>query len=72
MTFDSRSTLIERELRAAVEKRCNEVVAQLSTGSGVTSFEDYRRLTGYVGAFTEVVQMIDEVRAKISKQEGSR
>jgi hypothetical protein len=72
MNFDHNKTLWERELRSSVEKRCGEIIQQLSTGSGVTSIEDYRRLTGYVAAFAEVLEMLDAVRTKLTKQESSR
>ncbi len=72
MNFDHGRTLLERELRAAIESRANQIIGQLSTGNGVTSIEDYRRLTGYVAAFTEVLEMLDAVRVKLQKQEGNR
>lgn len=72
MEFDGGRTLWERELRASVENRANQIIGQLSTGNGVASIEDYRRLTGYVAAFTEVLDMLDAVRAKLIRQEGNR
>lgn len=72
MNFEYQSTLLERELRTTVEERMAEIVRQLSTGDGVKSFEDYRRLTGYVAAFTEMLGMMDLVRERLTKKEAGR
>ena len=70
MQLEFNRTLIEREIRSDVEKRLSEIIEQISKGNGVETLADYRKLTGYVAAFTEVLSILDAVRARISKQEG--
>ena len=68
--FQYNGVLIEREIRAAVEGRLAEIVEQLSNGTGISSMEDYRNMVGYVSAFREVLEIVDDVRARIVKKEG--
>ncbi len=67
MDFGYNSTLFERELRSAIEKRRDEIAVQIVSGSGISDFTGYRHLGGYVAAFEEVLQMADAIRAKLLK-----
>ena len=67
MEFGYNATLFEREMRSAIEKRRDEFAIQVVSGAGVTDFADYRRLTAYVAAFEEALQLMDEVRARLMK-----
>lgn len=65
MNFDYVTPIFERELRKEIERRQSELLEQLSTGANVNSFEDYRKLTGYVSAFKEVMDLMVTVRDQI-------
>lgn len=69
MNFDGHLTRLERELRSAIEARRDEIATQLVSGNAVADFADYRRLTGYVAAFSETLSIMDEVRARLMKVE---
>lgn len=68
MEFGYNSMAFERELRLAVEKRRQEIVAQVVSGAGITEIADYRRLIGYIAAFEEALQMADEVKERLLRK----
>lgn len=61
------TTHFERELRSEIEKRRDEIAVQIVSGNGVADFADYRRLTAYVAAFEEALQIMGAVRARLIK-----
>jgi hypothetical protein len=62
------STAFERELRLAIEKARDEISVQVVHRSGVSSFDDYQHLTGYVAAYEQALQLMDEVKARLMKK----
>jgi hypothetical protein len=62
------STAFERELRRAIEERRQELVAQVASGAGIGTMADYRRLIGYLSAFEEALQLMDEVKVRLLKK----
>lgn len=70
MNFEHQRPLLEREIASDIERRRLEIIEQIITGRGVETFEDYRRLTGYVAAFDEVFGILENVRSRLNKQEG--
>lgn len=68
MEFNFNRDIFERELRSEIEMRRDEIAVQVVHRSGVSCFEDYHHLTGYVAAFEEALQMMDEVRSRLMKK----
>lgn len=65
MEYIYNSTAFERELRLEIEKRRNEYAAQVVSSSGINDFSDYRRVTAYVAALDEALQIMNGVRDRL-------
>jgi hypothetical protein len=61
-------SVFERELRKEIKNALDEIAVKIVTRSGVSSFEDYHNLTGYVAAYQEALQMMDEVSSRLLKK----
>ena len=66
--FGYNSTAFERELRKAIENARDEIAVKIVTRSGVSSFEDYHNLTGYVAAYEEALELMNEVRDRLLRK----
>lgn len=68
MDYGQHVTAFERELRLAITSARDEIAVKIVTRAGVSSFEQYHNLAGYVAAYEEALQMMDEVRARLMKK----
>ena len=68
MEYGYSPSVFERELRKEIKNALDEIAVKIVTRSGVSSFEDYHNLTGYVAAYQEALQMMDEVSSRLLKK----
>ena len=56
-------------MRSTLEKRLAELTEQLCTGADVGDYSSYRHMTGFVRAYTEVLELMSSVRERLNKLE---
>ena len=68
MEYGYSPSVFERELRKEIKTALDEIAVQVAHRSGVSCFNDYHHLTGYVVAYEKALQMMDEVSSRLLKK----
>lgn len=67
--MDAGSTHFHRELRKRLDEAVGAGDTVLTSGAGLSSFDDYRYRVGFQNALRQVVAITDEIAVEMDKRQ---